>query len=284
MKLTRELLEKLSTPHNFGIIPKETHGLDIERMFGISGLSKERIKRQFVDFCLLLQNVSRDSALVVYEGQAISLSDYPDHTDSVEETINDVIKKLRMESWQVYPDVRCNDVSIIMLIPNVDSNCSVIQLAMNSHGYFLSRFENVSIDGGKWSAMQFHPVYASDVTSEILSTPTKFLIHISPSYAHDSIMKNGLLPKSLNSVSDYPQRIYFVEYKNEKQIRDLARNICFFDKNPSNDNKYDLYQLLKENLPKDIKFYFDPDTDQGYYTYESIPISSLSYLGRINVM
>jgi hypothetical protein len=116
---------------------------------------------------------------------------------------------------------------------------------------------------------------------------TNILYHVTETKYLDKILKNGLIAKSLNTLSDYPERIYFVYNLDDAKTYIKTKSGYYLrniDKSRQpNKSKYSEieYVILKIELPidNDLIFYEDPNfIDKGIYTYENINPKNITIL------
>lgn len=108
---------------------------------------------------------------------------------------------------------------------------------------------------------------------------TNILYHVTETRYLDKILKNGLIPKSKNTLSTYPERIYLV-YDLKDANTYIKSKKGYYLKNyknsvMSNKSKFQEieYVILKIELPinNDLIFYDDPNfVNKGIYTYDNI--------------
>lgn len=95
-----------------------------------------------------------------------------------------------------------------------------------------------------------------------------FLYHICPHYVTEKILKNGFIPKAKNNLFNYDPRIHFffpnTPIEEMKLIRQQLDN-----ENKSKGNNHD-YDIIKIEIPNNIKFYKDLDCLYGIYANENI--------------
>ena len=109
----------------------------------------------------------------------------------------------------------------------------------------------------------------SDIKTD--NIPDK-VYHISKIKFRDKIKKIGLLPRGNER---YDDRIYVVFDKN-----DLTDKFIHNMKNHSGENKYDVYEILTNEL--NLKFYRDPEyPDKGYYIKSNIPPKNIKLIDTI---
>lgn len=152
---------------------------------------------------------------------------------------------------------------------------------MNACGYFLSRnlhktkYPNVM-------SLSFEPKFSKNVTY-IVRKKCNFLYHMTSSINIDKIIKNGLCPKSKNTIFLYPSRVFCMNGdvldNNQKSllrgIKGEKNKDVSNQNNPNYDGKYYLLIIDLKKIPSSVKFYADPMSDEAIYTYENIPSSAI---------
>ena len=63
--------------------------------------------------------------------------------------------------------------------------------------------------------------------------------------------------------------------KDVDSIQALGQSLCFKNKNPNNDGKYVLLKINIENLDDNIRFFYDPNSQIGIYTEQTIPNNAI---------
>ena len=101
----------------------------------------------------------------------------------------------------------------------------------------------------------------------------KFLYHLTPENKVNKILKNGLVPKAQNKLSNHPDRVYFFLQK------DLLLNYKAYADDfwlsvhktmPRND-KYALLKIDTEKCNEDFRIYGDPNMVRGVWTFDNVP-------------
>lgn len=122
--------------------------------------------------------------------------------------------------------------------------------------------------------MQFEPKFQVDYSKFFRSF--EFAYHWTPWYNLDFISKNGLQPKSLNHLFNFPERIYVLTgaaSKNERE--ELGRLLCLANKDPRNNGRYFLLKLDTEKVPTDCRFFFDCNQRNTMWTNDIIPAAAI---------
>lgn len=98
---------------------------------------------------------------------------------------------------------------------------------------------------------------------EIFIDKYKKLYHISTKIAYDKIQKTGLSPKSQSKKSIHPERIYLaLTYEYAKALAPILQD----------EHEYIILEIDSSNFkPPRYRFFIDPNTEQGIYTYSNIP-------------
>ena len=197
---------------------------------------------------------------------------------------SEMMRMYKMKDWQIEIKQGYHNVEVIILFAGIFKNTKIIKQEMKRLGFF------PSISAWKrrgfmiWRAIKFEPYEQADLTKE--ARKFRYLYHITPSYNHQSIVNNGLLPKSENNMFDYPDRVY-VLYGNidRGNLMFLAQQL--YEKNRKtnkiNNGAYNVYRIDTRQLPNDIAFYGDPNYPKGYFTKQLIPSNCLSLVETIQV-
>ncbi len=111
------------------------------------------------------------------------------------------------------------------------------------------------------------------------------LFHAAPLSRVQSILENGLEPRSENSQDKYPDRIYLTTSESASvRISFQLRKALIHNKVKKSTWK-ESYAILKidtSKLPNDFVFYVDGYFPQGVYTDKPIPPNAISVVGTIN--
>lgn len=192
-------------------------------------------------------------------------------------------------------DIVRNKIHIIVNDLNIKSLTSFL-LLVNNLGYYLSNITlyNQYNNPNKLKYEDFKDKYFDD---SILKNITKFdftlepkfdikhelkantLYHVTETKYVDKILKNGLIAKTKNTLSDYPERIYFTydlkdseQYINSKKSYYVRNqyNISISTKSKFPDIEYIVLEITLPN-DNDFIFYEDPNfVGKGVYTYDNI--------------
>lgn len=253
-QLIHDAITEYNEHHHHTHNPNESMGLLDETMHDI--------RKQYVDYNFVTLH-GFGNPLMKVDGKYVAK--HPKYGLPPEEVIDTIEDTYHLEDWQIIK--RPNQISII--VADIGNNKTMIESDMKYMGYFLSISEPVHIEDMKWCKMRFEPRMQEDESNRIKQYG--LLLHISPTGNTESIMKNGIIPNSKNKYYKYPNRVYL--FKGDIQYRFLKR----FGRGMARANglpdstAYTVFEVDTEKLPDDIKFYIDPNLDEGVYTEHTIP-------------
>lgn len=250
--------------------------LDIEQEFHFSEIPTRELYSQYVDYSF--ESSSEGYRYSEHLNEDVNLMQQATIAKS------EMMRIYKMKDWQIEIKQGYHNVEVIILFAGIFKNTKIIKQEMKRLGFF------PSISAWKrrgfmiWRAIKFEPYEQADLTKE--ARKFRYLYHITPSYNHQSIVNNGLLPKSENNMFDYPDRVY-VLYGNidRGNLMFLAQQL--YEKNRKtnkiNNGAYNVYRIDTRQLPNDIAFYGDPNYPKGYFTKQLIPSNCLSLVETIQV-
>lgn len=228
--------------------------------------SMEDMKEQYVNYNFVTLH-GFGNPLMKVDGKYVARQ--PKYGLSMDEVIHTIKETYNLDDWQIIK--RKNQISFI--IADIDKNKTFIECDMKYLGYFLSFSEPIHIHEMHWLKMRFEPRTQEDESHRIKQYG--LLLHMSPTGNTEHIMKEGITPQSKNKYFKYPNRVYLfkgdIEYRFLKRFgRGMARANGLPDS-----NAYTVFEVDTEKLPDDIKFYEDPNLDEGVYTEHTIPPSAI---------
>lgn len=181
--------------------------------------------------------------------------------------------KYALKDWQFTIHKQLGNVEVAIVIADIDDNAKMVERDMEQMGYFVGhRYQVTAKNGTKWLQMQFEPKYQKEL--EIIKRNHYLLIHISPIQNVESIRTNGFIPSSKNKFLSYPDRVYlYVGNDNVRELVQLLKGL--YIANGWEDDRFCLFLIDSYKVPKNIKFYIDPNMENGIYTYDKIPYSSV---------
>lgn len=137
--------------------------------------------------------------------------------------------------------------------------------------------------GGNEVQITFEPKFKDSIDAEILKK--QYLIHVSPWYNRDKILKQGFCPKFKNRIFNYNDRIYFFSTESQPQsILNLSVNVAFSKDERYTDNLFDFYYVDPNKIDLGGKVSFHRDSmvrdSVAYWTYDNIPPSCIIDIKR----
>ena len=263
-------------------------------MKNIWGIPKKILKETYKEYKFNLTGLNFYQILtldeVVFKAmQANPLDLFKAHFDLDEGLIKTYpakqVKDILVRTFDLNPkqiilyDIPQGDQKIIiaLFLPDVGDNINRISGMMKVCGYTLARSDEHTIDGDKWVSLSFTPNFQAprDMGDEYA------LWHISPKRYEESILRNGFIPYSRNTVFKYPDRIYFFKGSLPKEeVIKLGRTLYMSSNTKSSEyvdlSKYVLYRVALHKVPSRVRFYSDPDwTEAAIYTPDNIPSSAI---------
>ena len=175
-----------------------------------------------------------------------------------------------------------NDVEIIIAtMPNderYENEC--VRIMDNLCGYKMATKEVHA--NGKEIRLYFEPKFQKSVNDEM--NEHEMLIHVSPSYNREKILRMGFCPKFKNEIFNYNDRIYFYSTKSQPSaILSLALNVAYNKDSERNDHLFDFYMVDPRKINRDVKFHRDGMTASGiaYWTYDNVPSDCIVDIQRM---
>lgn len=240
-------------------------------VFDLSSINIDTLKTAYRDYSKCFSRVSFDNPTSKIGGKYVF--ETVEHL-SPKEIIDTIVKNYNLDQFQVRiftAEKASHDIIIYILIANLGENKNLIKADMAKMGYFAGIDRDFEEYGMKWSQLQFEPYEEDDVTDEIIKN-NAFLYHWTPIYNLESIMTNGLNPKSENELFSYPPRIYFILSNSTKNhIINLGKMLCTINTNDKNNGEYALLIIDLKNLENNVRFYYDPNREDSVFTTSSIP-------------
>lgn len=203
-------------------------------------------------------------------------------TYPIDKSINYIVRKYGLREKQIQLKTLDNGIKpinvILAILPNsIDGNTlGDIKHDFQTCGYFDHQAPK-QVPNTNYFFIIFEPKFSQDI-SEFVRQSYQYLYHSTSTIYLDKIAKNGLIPKSKNSLFLYPDRTFLMvgNKLNNKQLNVLknvqnARNKHVDTNNPIENKEYALITIDVSKLPTDIRFYCDPTAYGAIFTYDSIP-------------
>lgn len=258
----KELLEKINQ-NNFAF------NIDITK------IDISILKAAYIDFRLLPIPITVfDNTIynVSYIKEALGDIQLPDTV------VQDIRNKYQLPEQLVRKIELHNNIYIYTIVATIGINDKLIEDDMNKLGYFLGVKGNIQhVNNMKFRILQFEPTsQIQKDSSDEIKLNNNYLYHLTPNYNITSIIKNGLIPSHKNKLFNYPERTYLIkENSSDEKIKYLGERLCNINKDPQNNGEYILLKIKLENLPDNIKFYYDPNSSLGIFTEQIIPYSNI---------
>ena len=241
----------------------------------ISNIPIEDLKKGYIDFRLIPKPSLYGHPLYEpsYIKEAVGDVVEPD------EVMENIIRKYQLPQSLSMKAEFHHKIYVYIITAMIGINDKMVEEDMNKLGYFLSvKGEPQEIEGMKYQALQFEPTsqLQQDITDKI-KNKYYILYHWTPNYNVENILRYGLAPSQKNSYFNYPPRTYLMEgTKDVDSIQALGQSLCFKNKSPNNDGQYALLKIDVRSLEDDIRFFYDPNSQIGIYTEQTIPNNKIT--------
>ena len=235
----------------------------------LTKIPKDEIKKQCINYSFYRERYLFASPLSeLFQQQR--LNEDITSTISIDDAIHAMKSKYNLKDWQFFIKDGTNDIKVLMIIPNIYQNVSMVIEDMISMGYYERFIEYDCVDNNWFAFIRFDPKFTKDITSIVKKM--KYIKHWTPQYNFESIKENGFIPKSLNSKFHYPPSVHFlIEDIDDTNLFTCVKDLCDNNKNPQNNKNYILLTIDTSLIPDNVKFYYDSCYKFGIKTYDSIP-------------
>jgi len=203
------------------------------------------------------------------EGKIELLEKTPSRTYSIEEVTKVGRSLLGLEPGWIKTLIAANKIETCVLILDKFDNVNFIIEGMKAFGWTFSYDETTIMDQHVFKSLHFDPMFQDVVNEEIKKC--SLLKHWTPFYNFNSIMQNGLIPKSNNFIFSYPPKIHLIKGTADNyEIMNIGEQLCLANKDPRNNRHYVLLNINAKDLLDKIDFFYDPRYEWGYYTKQPI--------------
>lgn len=193
----------------------------------------------------------------------------PTRTCSIEEVTKIGRALLGLDPGWVKTLIAANKIETCVLTLDKFDNVNFIIEGMKAFGWSFSYDKTTIKDQRVFKSLHFDPMFQDVVNEEIKNC--SLLKHWTPSYNFNSIMQNGLIPKSNNFIFSYPPKIHLIKGTADNyQIMKIGSQLCLANKDSRNDKNYVLLNINAKDLLDKIDFFYDPRYEWGYYTKQPI--------------
>ena len=274
-RLLSELVEKAINRIIEGV--GDNGGLEVSDYFDIDSLSKRDVLTMATDLRVYLMGSGFDSDLTV-DGDLIIKEGVGDVMGIGE--LRKVLGEIGFKQWQIKSEIRSNRIRTVILYADIEKNTEIIKNKMLGCGWTVAYISGVTVKNGvPLRVMGFDPKEQRSVTKE--ARRYLALYHWTPIGNVQSILTNGLEPRSENDLYSYSPKVHLLK-------GDINRGECckigwaLFNRNKGNkDGRYGLIKVDMSKVPDGVEFYGDPRFNKGYFTKNMIPPEALSLIGEI---
>lgn len=220
-----------------------------------------------------LNNKNKNIYSSIIKENKIKISFYDIHDIKIVEEIN--YKLFNLSGW--FP-----------------ASCMFIFIENKEHDIYKGKFDLDKIQNHINNITNLEIIYEAKFDLNISFSKFDKIYHITPTYRVESIIKNGLIPKSNSKLSNHPERVYFM--KNKQFVTQLLKNIKLNNKKETNKIKQlvDNYFMNKEFIKNDeldytlleisnldnYNFYRDINYNNGVYTLDNINPKDIKILNK----
>lgn len=166
--------------------------------------------------------------------------------------------------------------------------------AMGFYGYYLANTQRVEgTDGTDICILIFEPKFQKDIKNgekveDVINkfvSNEKYFMHVTPKKHLDKILRQGLCPRpSEKEDIDYPPRVHLLGSVGKAYAFFLATQLYGRETNKvANNGKYIILYLNKDEVVKNARLSFDPNTNRGYITSDNIPPFAIENYEEIDV-
>ena len=287
IKLTESKLREMVSEVLQEII---NENFNISDYINLNELTDDDIRYLKIPLSFHLKGAGYDAELLNYIDENYNVlktplfeSDNIEITQPYEKVKYELQRVLGLKEWQIHEEVRANKVKLILLLMDISNNADIVIKQMNLLGWTKSQIRKEIFNDLPFVAISFDPMFQENVFYELKENNIKYLFHCTPQYNVNNILKQGLLPKSLNSRFDYPDRVHLIKGNvNDKIIIGLAKLLYKNNNNPLNNGMYSILRINVNNLPDNFSLFYDPRFEYGYYTKEKIPANAIELYADIN--
>lgn len=167
-----------------------------------------------------------------------------------------------------------------VIIPNEMINISIIDQEMKKDGYYRVR-TSIKRDNSnmEWYVLGYNPIKQPDIYDSV-----KYFhwLHFSPSIYREEIQKNGLKLSEGNDFFKYFEaRVYFYIFDLKYQISEEFKRVMhnkskrIKKEHPEWDGTYDIFEIIKSKVPKNLEMFYDPNVSSSVYTKKAISKNAL---------
>lgn len=263
---------------------EKNKSFSIDDYWDLPSLSDEQIQSLYTDLLVFVCGNAYGDKLQCVDNKVEVFEAIEKHTCDYNEVKQELKTKFDFQDWQIKEEHGANNIKLVLLFSPVNQNSQIIIKEMEILGWTKSYITPVSfVKGIPVIAISFGPLYQPSIKDTVRQWT--FLLHLTPLYNKESILRNGLIPSSQNSRFDYPPRLHFLkptipitEFENIKRQLSQANN------NLRNNGEYCLFRIDLSKVPDNVEFYFDPRYEYGIYTKQAIPSNAIICINTTKVI
>jgi len=236
----------------------------------ITQIPIEKLRQGYFDYRLVPQSMMYGNVL----NEPATITEAVNDILPPDTVVNNIVKKYSIPQNFVFKVEHYHKIYVYVITACIGQNDKLIEEDMNKMGHFLgARGKIVQIENMRFQTLQFEPSsqLQEDIT-DLVKSKFDILYHWTPSYCVEGIQREGLMPSHKNEAFDYPPRTYLMEgNSSDVQMWGLGQQLCIKNNNPNNNGTYNLIIVDIENLDDSIRFFYDPNSEIGIYTEQTIP-------------
>lgn len=171
---------------------------------------------------------------------------------------------------------------IIVKIYDDKRNHKLLDRAMRLCGYFPAHYDRRNTDDG-YVLVQYKSINDEDVSAQ-LRKEEQYLVHVTPTYNEEKILKMGFSPKCKNSIFNYPDRVYFsVGSTPSSEILTMLKILSTVNNSEGDTKNYTYFVVDISKISENVKFFRDQNYKNGVYTTDNIRPDCIVAKQNINV-
>lgn len=254
--------------------------LRIEDYFDLNALTQKDILSIATDIRAFMQGQNYDSC-ITDDGDVI-INEEAGMTMPIGQ-LRCELKSLGFKQWQITSKVVRNRVRIVILYADIAKNSDIIINKMASFGWIKARMSDpVIVHNIPVRAISFDPEVQKSLKDE--ARRYNYLYHMTPYRNLQSILTNGIEPRSENDYLSYLPKAHLLKGDIPKrEVSMLGWKLYRLNKSLTN-GEYAIVRVTTSKIPDNVEFYGDPHFSYGYFAKECIPPSSLDVFGKVEYM
>lgn len=248
--------------------------ITLEYIKFINSLNKEELQ-EILDTEFLYLNSSVSSI------ERIKLSEGLIKTYDIKNTTKIIEKRLGLKRNQYKVQEGENGIEVIAIYTDKENKDGVMKI-LDLCGYYVTN------ELKKWRffkrgyILEFRPKFTNTTELQKFIREYPILWHVTTEEKLEKIKKQGFVPKSSNTVFDYPSRIHFLA--GTYSLNDAEKMLSIIRE--KSENKDSNWKIIKVDVRKKDGnipiFHYDPDFPGAVYTYENIPANIVFEIDAYN--